>query len=432
MTLWLTNLLAYSVQLAVLVAAGAMLIAALRVHTPRATLRFWQLVFATSLLWPACQLLADARNSATVTGVAFSSIGGWSTGVAPEIRAAIGSLDTDVAMLTVALLATGAATRLLWIGLGLLKLRVICAASTPADSLSPIAGALGRELGVAADIRFSKAIASPATVGAAHPTILLPERVCALPPDVQRAVLCHELVHVRRRDWPVMLGEELWCALLWFHPAARALASRLNLARETLVDEASILHTGDRRAYAAALLEFSTAGPRLPGATAFIGRRHLERRIALIAQEDQMSRSSLAIRLTVAATLLAAVTLGVTSTVPLTASLHAQSEKVYKPGQDEGVTLPQVVREVKPVYTAAAMQAKIQGAVWLTAVVLSSGDVGEVTVVKSLDTEHGLDDEAVKAARQWKFEPGTKDGKPVPTEVTIELRFTLKKDNAVG
>ena len=98
---------------------------------------------------------------------------------------------------------------------------------------------------------------------------------------------------------------------------------------------------------------------------------------------------------------------------------------MYRPG--DGVTLPRVVKEVKPVYTAAAMQAKIQGTVWMTVVVLSSGNVGDVAVVESLDTEHGLDRQAVDATRQWKFEPGTKAGKPVPVEVTIEMTFTLKK-----
>ena len=57
---------------------------------------------------------------------------------------------------------------------------------------------------------------------------------------------------------------------------------------------------------------------------------------------------------------------------------------------------------------------------------LSSGDVGDVIVRESLDKEYGLDDGS-KAARQWQFKPGTKDGKPVPVEVTIEFTFTLKK-----
>jgi TonB family protein len=102
----------------------------------------------------------------------------------------------------------------------------------------------------------------------------------------------------------------------------------------------------------------------------------------------------------------------------------AQTTKVYKPGN--GVTLPAVVREAKAEYTQEAMQQKIQGSVFMEVVVLDSGDVGDVRVSKSLDAKYGLDQEAVKALRQWKFKPGTKDGKNVAVEVTIEMRFTLR------
>jgi TonB family protein len=343
------------------------------------------------------------------------------------MRTGIAAMDREVIGLVVAVLAAGAAMRLVWIGIGLVRLRAICAAAEPAHALSSLAARLQHELGVTADIRFSDAVDGPATIGARHPMVLLPREVRDLALPVQRAVLCHELVHVRRRDWLPAVLEELWCAVLWFHPAARVLASRLSLARETLVDRATIAHTGDRRAYAAALLEFATARSRLVGATALGGRRHLERRIALIAQEASMSRSSLAVRLAVAAVVVAIATLATSSSVPITAALQAQSEKVYKPGTDAGVTLPQVVKEVKPVYTPEAMRARIQGTVWLTVVVLASGDVGDVSVSQSLDTEHGLDQQAVNAASQWKFTPATREGKPVAVEITIEMTFTLKK-----
>jgi periplasmic protein TonB len=65
--------------------------------------------------------------------------------------------------------------------------------------------------------------------------------------------------------------------------------------------------------------------------------------------------------------------------------------------------------------------------VWLTVIVLAGGDVGDVTVSRSLDIEHGLDQQAINATRQWKFGAGTKDGKPVPVEITIEMTFTLKQ-----
>lgn len=97
---------------------------------------------------------------------------------------------------------------------------------------------------------------------------------------------------------------------------------------------------------------------------------------------------------------------------------------VYRPGS--GIINPRLVREVKPQYTADAMRAKIQGTVLLECVILPDGSVGKVDVVKSLDPTFGLDGEAVKAAKQWRFVPGTRFGEPVAVLVTIELTFTLR------
>jgi TonB family protein len=96
----------------------------------------------------------------------------------------------------------------------------------------------------------------------------------------------------------------------------------------------------------------------------------------------------------------------------------------YRPGA--GIQLPTVLYEKKPEYTADAMRAKIQGTVVLDCVVLPDGTIGEVEVVRSLDPTFGLDQEAVKAAKLWRFTPGRRQGKPVPVLVTIELTFTLR------
>jgi Gram-negative bacterial TonB protein C-terminal len=48
-----------------------------------------------------------------------------------------------------------------------------------------------------------------------------------------------------------------------------------------------------------------------------------------------------------------------------------------------------------------------------------------VKVVRSLDTKFGLDEQAIKATKQWTFKPATKDGKPVPCPVAIEQSFFL-------
>ncbi len=91
-----------------------------------------------------------------------------------------------------------------------------------------------------------------------------------------------------------------------------------------------------------------------------------------------------------------------------------------------GVTSPRILKQVKPAYTSEAMRAKVQGEVLLRCVVLPDGTVGRVEIIKSLDGVFGLDQEAIKAARQWRFVPGSRLGEPVAVRVTIALDFTLR------
>lgn len=91
-----------------------------------------------------------------------------------------------------------------------------------------------------------------------------------------------------------------------------------------------------------------------------------------------------------------------------------------------GLQIPKVVREVKPAYTPEAMHAQIQGTVAIECVVTADGTVGNLRIVKSLDAIFGLDREAEKAARQWRFIPGRLRGHPVPVLVRIDLDFALR------
>lgn len=107
----------------------------------------------------------------------------------------------------------------------------------------------------------------------------------------------------------------------------------------------------------------------------------------------------------------------------LAGTASAQRGEVYKIGN--GVKSPVLRQEVKPTYTEGAMRRKVQGTVELSAVVLKDGTVGDdVIVTRSLDEE--LDQQAVKAAKQWLFKPGTKDDQAVAVQVNIELTFTLR------
>jgi TonB family protein len=90
-----------------------------------------------------------------------------------------------------------------------------------------------------------------------------------------------------------------------------------------------------------------------------------------------------------------------------------------------GVSSPRLIQRVSPEYTVAATRARIEGEVVLYAVVLPDGSVGDITVFRSLDPVFGLDEEAIRAARQWRFLPGRRLGEPVAVRVKLEIFFNL-------
>ncbi len=95
----------------------------------------------------------------------------------------------------------------------------------------------------------------------------------------------------------------------------------------------------------------------------------------------------------------------------------------YRPGI--GCQIPTLVRKIEPKYTSEAQRAKLEGDVDIQVVVQKDGTVGEMRVSRSLDTQFGLDDEALKAAKGWTFSPATCKGEPVNMIVTLRLQFRL-------
>ena len=102
----------------------------------------------------------------------------------------------------------------------------------------------------------------------------------------------------------------------------------------------------------------------------------------------------------------------------LVALVGVQDETVYPVGN--GVSLPQVVKQVKAEYTNEAQQNRIEGKVVLSVVVRSDGAVGDVKVTESLDSIYGLDKNAVAAMKEWEFKPGMKEGKAVQVSLDFQ------------
>ena len=210
MTLTVANIVAYSVQLAVLALAALAITNALRLRAPHATLRFWQAVLGGAILLPLVQPRAESPL-ASLDSAAAPLVATLSAPVA-----ALAPQSVDMVTWLVIAVATGTVLRFCWLAVGLIRLRAIVANATPAAALQPLAQTLSESINASAAITLSDDVQTPATIGVRRPLILLPRRIMEMSPAVQRAVLAHELVHVRRRDWLHTLFEEFWCAVLWF------------------------------------------------------------------------------------------------------------------------------------------------------------------------------------------------------------------------
>jgi TonB family protein len=94
---------------------------------------------------------------------------------------------------------------------------------------------------------------------------------------------------------------------------------------------------------------------------------------------------------------------------------------VFKVGG--GVSAPRAIFTPDPEYSEEARKAKYQGTVVLWLIVAPDGKPRDMRVTRSLGM--GLDQKALEAVRQWKFEPALKDGQPVAVQISVEVNFRL-------
>ncbi len=124
------------------------------------------------------------------------------------------------------------------------------------EPLRRLVTALGRELRVRARVRVLESTLArvPAVVGWWSPVLLVPVGLATnLPPHQLRAILAHELAHVRRHDYLIALFQALFEALLFFHPLAWWMSSRLSEEREYCCDDVAVRLCADPLVFARAL-----------------------------------------------------------------------------------------------------------------------------------------------------------------------------------
>lgn len=91
-------------------------------------------------------------------------------------------------------------------------------------------------------------------------------------------------------------------------------------------------------------------------------------------------------------------------------------------------TAPRAVSKENPTYSEKARRAHLEGVVTLGLEVDDKGNTRDIRVVKSVGG--GLDEEAIKAVKRWKFESGTYEGKPVSVRLNVEVSFRLSAPSA--
>jgi beta-lactamase regulating signal transducer with metallopeptidase domain len=323
--LWFSNLLFWSAQVAVLALAAALLPRLLQLRQPRVLLAYWRALLAVALLLPAIQPWHPAPTfSAFLIAPAVANVHVATTPspVASHWHFPSGEL---VAQMVAVVILAGIAVRFAILLLGLLRLRQFrqssSSVSLPAESTAVLEEMRAR-VNARADFRLSADIISPVTFGFAAPVILLPAHFPAMDARFQSAIACHELLHVRRRDWAHHLLEEIIRAIFWFHPAIAWLIARVRLAREQVVDLEVVRLTDARKTYLEALLAFTVGrSPAAPiPAPPFLVERQLAERVALMLKEVRMSRTRLIASLTAISCCIALTIILAVSTFPLKAA----------------------------------------------------------------------------------------------------------------
>jgi len=141
-------------------------------------------------------------------------------------------------------------------GFLLLKRKWRTQSRIPADRVLVLCHQLQDQLGLTRAIRYLECgwLQTPAMIGWLRPVILLPVTALTGLSEAQlRAVIAHELAHIRRHDFFVNFLQVLIETLLFYHPAVWWLNRRIRAERELCCDEIAVSLTGDRLEYARTL-----------------------------------------------------------------------------------------------------------------------------------------------------------------------------------
>jgi beta-lactamase regulating signal transducer with metallopeptidase domain len=167
----------------------------------------------------------------------------------PSIARAFGTLNSVVTL-----------GLLLWFGIGWTAAARLSRRARPAPLAWQLeVNALCERLRIARPVALGviDAPSSPLATGLIRSSVLLPQTAAAWSPDRRRAVLLHELAHVRRHDCRVQLIAQVACAVYWFNPLVWLATAQLHRERERACDDEVLRLGAQASSYAAHLLDIA-------------------------------------------------------------------------------------------------------------------------------------------------------------------------------
>lgn len=269
-------------------------------------------------------------------------------------------------------------------------------------------------------VLLSEDVTGPVTFGWRSPVILLPSNFPALEAGMRDAILCHELMHVERRDWLFTVAEELLRSVLWFHPAIWWVIGEIQLAREQSVDESVIDTTRAGGAYVDALLLMAGAATgespaELAPAPMFLRKRHLRKRLMGIMNEVRTARISgtrLACVMGTAVMTICGVCWLASGAFPLAA---APQFVVDAAGVTVNTGGSQLIHRVSVPYPAEAREKGIEGTVVAQLKLDSNGEVEDAAILSGPES---LRKAVLQSVLAWHF-----DKSEASATRTIGIRF---------
>ena len=388
------NIVAYSLQIGLVVGVAAALPAILRLKTPHARLLYWQLLLVACLTLPG---LRPWHSDMIVVNRA--PVFALPTAMQASPTVTVRYVMPPFVEIALWLLAAGFAVRLVWLALGLMKLSRYRRNGRAIPLPAEWTGAVGH-----ATLLVSDEVPGPVTFGFFRPVVLLPANFAEMPAAMRDAILFHELVHVERRDWLYTLGEEILRAVFWFHPAIWWVLGEIQLAREQTVDRAVIEMTQASDPYVDTLLAMAGVNQQMDLAPAplFLRRRHLKQRVMGIVQEAGMlktvSKTRLMIVQLAALSLMAVACWMVTGAVPLQAQPQVVSDAAGVTVNANGTP---VMHRPAVLYPGEALAKGVEGTVVAQVRLDAAGEVIDGTILSGPDE---LRRSVLQSVLTWHFD----------------------------